>query len=154
MTQAEGVLTLQKCFGLNHIYSKTVFGLANKDSFLEDAKKIIDERPKPFVKWVGGKRQLLKQFRELGLYPPEDFNPCKATYFEPFVGGGAVFFDLLPQKAILSDLNLELVTAYNVIKNNVEGLIRELKKYKYSKEFFLELRKKNPNKMTKGRQIA
>ena len=41
----------------------------------ETAKKIINEKAKPFVKWVGGKRQLLKQFRDLGLYPPEKFNP-------------------------------------------------------------------------------
>jgi len=59
--------------------------------------------PKPFVKWVGGKRQLARQFRDLNLYPPDEFNPSVATYFEPFVGGGAMFFDLLPQKAVLSD---------------------------------------------------
>ena len=148
MTQEEGVLTLQKYFGLNHIYSKTVFRLADKGNLIEDAQKIISAKPKPFVKWVGGKRQLLKQFKELGLYPPEDFNPDTATYFEPFVGGGAVFFDLLPKKAVLSDMNFELVTAYNVIKNDVEALIKELKKYKYSKEFFLEMRQKITSKMT------
>lgn len=138
---------LQNTFGLNHIYAKMVFLLADKNNLVESAKVIIGEKPKPFVKWVGGKRQLVKQFRDLGLYPPDGFDPYKATYFEPFAGGGAVFFDLLPQKAVLSDMNFELVTAYNVIKNNVDGLIKELKKYKYDKDFFLAMRSKNPSKM-------
>jgi hypothetical protein len=46
---------------------------------------IISDKPKPFVKWVGGKRQLLKQFKEEELYPPDAFNPLTNTYFEPFV---------------------------------------------------------------------
>lgn len=148
MTQKEGVLELQKVFNINHIYSMVVFSMADKDNLIPSAKKIIDERPKPFVKWVGGKRQLLKQFRDKNLYPPKGFNANTATYYEPFVGGGAVFFDLLPKKAVLSDMNSELVTSYNVIKNDVEGLIKELKKYKYSKEFFLKMREKKPEKMT------
>lgn len=79
--------------------------ISNKD--IEIAyKKRTDEKPRPFVKWVGGKRQLMKQFRDINLYPPDDFDPKTATYFEPFVGGGAMFFDLLPKKAVLSDLNL------------------------------------------------
>ncbi|MBT7558185.1 DNA adenine methylase [Candidatus Woesearchaeota archaeon] len=107
-----------------------------------------ENKPKPFVKWVGGKRQLLKQFKLMDLYPPKGFNPSKAKYFEPFVGGGAVFFDLLPQKAVLSDLNNELVTTYNVIKNDVEKLIKSLKKYKYNKDYFLKIRKKDPEKLS------
>ncbi|BAW80217.1 DNA adenine methylase [Candidatus Nitrosoglobus terrae] len=103
---------------------------------------MLAEKPKPFIKWVGGKRQLLKQFRDLKLYPPEGFNPLTNTYFEPFVGGGAVFFDLLPQKAALSDLNQELVITYNVIKNEVDGLIKSLKKHPYHKEYYLNIRAK------------
>jgi DNA adenine methylase len=83
-------------------------------------KQYVDENPKPFVKWVGGKRQLLRQFREMNLYPPFAFNPDTATYFEPFAGGGAMFFDLLPKRAVLSDMNKELVTTYNIIKNDNE----------------------------------
>jgi len=140
MTETEGILQLQNFFGINPIYSRTVYDLADKNNLIEDATKIISQKPKPFVKWVGGKRQLLKQFKELGLYPPEGFNPNKATYFEPFVGGGAVFLDLLPQKAVLSDMNQELIITYNVIKNDVKSLIKSLKKYKYDKEFFLKIR--------------
>ncbi|MBU0647296.1 DNA adenine methylase [Patescibacteria group bacterium] len=114
----------------------------------EDIAKLLEEKPKPFVKWVGGKRQLLKQFRDLGLYPPENFDPITNTYFEPFVGGGAVFFDLLPETAYLSDLNNELVVTYNVIKNDVENLIKSLKKHKLDKEYFLKIRAQKPEKLS------
>lgn len=116
--------------------------------FLDQAKNIIEDKPKPFVKWVGGKRQLLKQFRSLDLYPPDGYNSEKAKYFEPFVGGGAVFFDLLPKRGHLSDLNSELVITYNVIKNDLDKLIASLKKQRYEKEYFLEVRAKDPKKLT------
>lgn len=136
------VKNIQDRFQINAIYARIVFDVAKSDDF-EKISKIIEEKPKPFVKWVGGKRQLLKQFLLLNLYPPNDFDPKNNTYFEPFVGGGAVFFDLLPKKAVLSDLNKELIVTYNVIKNNVEELIKNLKKYKHSKEYFLKIRKQN-----------
>jgi DNA adenine methylase len=110
---------------------------------LESAyKNQLDKKPKPFVKWVGGKRQLLKQFRNMDLYPPYEFNPKTATYFEPFVGGGAMFFDLLPKKAVLSDMNSELIIAYNVIKKDVNHLIKKLKEHqrKNNKEYYLKIR--------------
>ena len=113
-------------------------------------KKYIDENPKPFVKWVGGKRQLLKQFKDLDLYPPDGFDPVKNTYFEPFVGGGAVFFDLLPKKAVLSDMNLELVTTYNVIKNDLKKLIKKLKEHQKNnnKTYFLYIRAQNLKRLS------
>jgi len=133
---------IANAFDVNLIYARQLFQFVGKDSTLEDVQKLINAKPKPFVKWVGGKRQLLRQFRELGLYPPEDFNPITNTYYEPFVGGGAVFFDLLPKNAELSDLNNELVTTYNVIKNNVDELIQSLQKHIYDKEYYLEVRAK------------
>lgn len=133
---------IANAFDVNLIYARQLFHSVGKDSTLDDVQKLITSKPKPFVKWVGGKRQLLRQFRELGLYPPEDFNPITNTYYEPFVGGGAVFFDLLPKNAELSDLNNELVIAYNVIKNNVDELIESLKKHIYEKEYYLEVRDK------------
>ena len=113
-------------------------------------KKYKDANPRPFVKWVGGKRQLLKQFRDMDLYPPDDFNTETAIYFEPFVGGGAVFFDLLPKQAILSDMNLELVKTYNVIKSDVEELIKKLQKHKIknNKEYFLKIRSQKIEKLS------
>lgn len=73
----------------------------------------------PVVKWVGGKRQLLPEIKK---YSPKKFN----TYFEPFVGGGAVLFELQPQNAIVNDINKELINLYSVIQNNVEELIDKL----------------------------
>lgn len=106
------------------------------------------EKPKPFVKWVGGKRQLIHQFKLRNLYPPDAFNPKTGRYFEPFVGGGAVFFDLLPKKAMLSDMNHELVTTYNVIRDDVEALIKSLQKHKYEKEYFLKIRAQKIEKLS------
>jgi DNA adenine methylase len=148
MTIKQSIIEIQKAFDINAIYAQRVFSLADKKNLLEDSARIITEKPKPFVKWVGGKRQLLSQFRRLNLYPPEKFNVATGSYFEPFVGGGAVFFDLLPEKGFLSDMNKELVTTYNVIKNDVEKLIVSLKKHKTDKEYFLEIRAQDPNSLT------
>jgi len=95
----------------------------------------------PFVKWVGGKRGLLSQITPL---LPKEFN----NYFEPFVGGGALFFELYSKgllnnkKVYLFDINAELINAYNVVKNYPTQLINELEtfKQKHSKEFFYEIR--------------
>ena len=99
---------------------------------------INDNNLNPFVKWVGGKRNVINKY--LKNFFPSTFK----TYIEPFVGGGAVFFYLKPQKAIINDINKELIITYNVIRDNKELLIKELKKYKkqHSKEFFYELRTK------------
>ncbi|MBC8465055.1 MAG: DNA adenine methylase [Parcubacteria group bacterium] len=148
MTTQQTITKLADDLNINRIYARHVFHIADKEQLFEDASRIVSEKPKPFVKWVGGKRQLLKQFREMGLYPPDDFNPLTNTYFEPFVGGGAVFFDLLPKKAELSDLNNELTTTYNVIKTDVDSLIKSLKKHKYEKEYYLKIRAKNPKKLS------
>lgn len=126
------------------------FKISSPDEVIKSYKEYVDSNPRPFVKWVGGKRQLLKQFRDMNLYPPYAFNPEKATYFEPFVGGGAMFFDLLPKKAFLSDMNYELVIAYNVIKKNVDELIKKLKKHKKnnSKDYFLKIRAQKVEKLS------
>jgi DNA adenine methylase len=80
---------------------------------------------KPFLKWAGGKRQLLSEIKK---HIPKDINTC--AYYEPFVGAGAVFFDLLPNKAIINDFNTQLMLTYAVIKETVEELISVLKKHK------------------------
>ena len=142
------VKSIASSLDVNLIYARRLFQLSQKNSTLDDIRKIVEDKPKPFVKWVGGKRQLLKQFRELNLYPPECFNPESNTYFEPFVGGGAVFFDLLPKHAELSDINRELVMTYNVIKDNVDGLIKSLKKHIYNKEYYLGVRAQDINELS------
>ena len=65
---------------------------------------------KPFVKWAGGKRQIMN---ELLKYVPEEYN----TYYEPFVGGGALLFELSPKKAVISDSNTELMNVYKCLKD-------------------------------------
>lgn len=142
------VKSIASALDINLIYARRLFQLSQKNSTLDDIRKIVEDKPKPFVKWVGGKRQLLKQFRELNLYPPECFNPESNTYFEPFVGGGAVFFDLLPKHAELSDTNRELVVTYNVIKDNVDSLIKSLKKHIYNKEYYLGVRAQDINELS------
>ncbi|MHA1585139.1 MAG: DNA adenine methylase [Promethearchaeota archaeon] len=89
--------------------------------------------PHPFLKWAGGKRQLLSQI--------DEFLPKSIThYIEPFVGGGALFFHLLPKKAILIDTNPVLINVYQVIKNNVEELIHLLKQHRNEKDYFYQIR--------------
>ena len=106
---------------------------------------------KPFLKWVGGKRQLLDQFDN--LYPTELKLKKIKNYYEPFVGGGAVFFDVAQtyeiQNAYLYDINDELILAYKVIQKDVHKLLEFLAKYdkfykqlseKKQKEYYYELR--------------
>ncbi|MFA5870912.1 MAG: DNA adenine methylase [Candidatus Paceibacterota bacterium] len=143
--QTMAISTIEGALNVNRICAHNLY-LRSKS--IEEALQYFFDKPKPFVKWVGGKRQLLKQFKLLNLYPPEKFNPSAGRYFEPFVGGGAVFFDLLPQYAFLSDLNGELITTYNVIKNDVEKLIISLKKHKINKEYFLKVRSQDPEKLS------
>lgn len=89
----------------------------------------------PFVKWVGGKRQLLKEIeQEL----PKGLGRLK--FYEPFVGGGAVFFHLQPNNAWINDANTELVNAYEVVKNDVDGLIESLKAHRNEADYFYEIR--------------
>ncbi len=78
---------------------------------------------KPFIKWVGGKSQLLEEIKE--KYPPKIEKYC-----EPFVGGGAVLFDILsskhPETVLINDINKELINTYSQIKNNCDGMINQL----------------------------
>jgi len=90
-------------------------------------------RPHPFLKWAGGKRQLLPQME---VHFPKHYN----RYIEPFIGGGAVFFHLLPENSIVSDNNPDLINCYKVIKEDVEGLIKSLKKHVYEKIYYYEIR--------------
>ena len=89
----------------------------------------------PILKWAGGKRQLLTQILPL---IPDDYN----RYFEPFVGAGAVLFELQPQRAVVNDTNSELINVYQVIRKYPEELISKLKKYDkaHCKEFYYKIR--------------
>lgn len=94
-------------------------------------KQILSLAPKPFVKWAGGKRQLLPILTE---YIPKKFD----SYFEPFLGGGAVLFYLISEnpkhKCFASDLNSDLILSYVTIRDRVEELIVALEDH--SKNYF------------------
>ena len=87
----------------------------------------------PVLKWVGGKRQLLPEIKSM---LPKGIK----SYCEPFVGGGAVLFELQPKKAIINDINDELILVYRVIKDNVEELISLLETYPNEENFYYRMR--------------
>jgi len=93
----------------------------------------VTELLRPFLKWAGGKRQLLPEIR---ILIPSSIN----TYYEPFIGAGAVLFDLQPQRAVLNDINPDLMNVYQVIKDNIESLISDLHKHRHDQEYFYQVR--------------
>lgn len=102
-------------------------------------------RAQPFLKWAGGKRQLLP--RILPLVPAK-----VRTYYEPFLGGGAVFFALANEgrfeRARLSDANIELIRAYQAVRADVEGVLAVLAQYENTKEHYLDVRSIAPSTLS------
>lgn len=96
----------------------------------------IVSTPKPFLKWAGGKTQLLGSLLSL---KPDTFH----KYIEPFVGGGAMFFALGHDDSVLADSNEELIATYTVVRDHVESLIERLKLFSNDKESFYEVRSWN-----------
>ena len=92
--------------------------------------KILDSYPaKPFVKWVGGKTQLLEDIKK--ALPKDLSKRGNVTYVEPFVGGGAVLFWILQEypnitRAVINDINAELINAYQIIRDDIDALIEVL----------------------------
>lgn len=102
----------------------------------------------PFVKWAGGKRQLIPQIRER---MPEQFN----NYYEPFVGGGAVIFELLPENAVINDINRALINAYQMICDHPQEFLREINRldaemWEDGKEYYYSLREHYNDKLMKN----
>jgi DNA adenine methylase len=91
------------------------------------------EVPRPILKWAGGKSQMLEQ-----LLPkvPENYG----KYIEPFFGGGALFFALRPETAVIADSNSELINLYQVVRDKIQDLIKELSKFSNNSELFYEVR--------------
>ncbi len=90
----------------------------------------------PFLKWAGGKRRLLP---DLVRHLPEEYG----TYFEPFLGGGALFFAVQPQSAVLSDTNERLVRTWKTVRDAPEALIERLSTFPHNEEFFLQQRQRD-----------
>jgi DNA adenine methylase len=107
--------------------------------------------PTPFLKWAGGKRQLLP--RILATIPPR-----VNTYYEPFVGGGAVFFAMAAagrfRRAVLGDFNRELILCYEALRDDVEAVILALAPYKYDKDLYYEVREIDPETQAPAARAA
>lgn len=93
----------------------------------------LSQPPRPFLKWAGGKGQLLPHL--LARLPARFRN-----YHEPFLGGGALFFRLLPKGAYLADINPELINCYECVRGKTAALMRALAKFPYEREFFYKVR--------------
>ena len=91
--------------------------------------------PRPFLKWAGGKSQLIPQYQK---FFPTRFN----TYYEPFLGGGALYFHLRPQQAELTDINPELVNVYRCVRDRVEDVIDllQIHQQRHCKDYYYEMR--------------
>ncbi len=106
-----------------------------------------------FVKWAGGKSQLIPQYST--LFPAKIIK-----YVEPFVGGGAVFFHVMqehkPKTALISDINSELIDTYQVIRDKPAELAKLLKQHKakHCKEYYYNMRKQNPDSLSKTERAA
>ncbi|HKQ71262.1 MAG TPA: DNA adenine methylase [Polyangiaceae bacterium] len=94
-------------------------------------------RARPFLKWAGGKSQLLAPLKAC---VPATYR----RYFEPFLGGGALFFDLLPKKSQLSDVNAEIVDCYVAVRDQVGDLVRALKDHRHDSEHYYAVRDTDP----------
>ncbi|MEG1506817.1 MAG: DNA adenine methylase [Bacilli bacterium] len=103
---------------------------------------------KPFVKWAGGKRQIIDKLKQ---YVPDDY----LTYYEPFIGGGALFFELSPKNAVINDSNFELMNVYKILCDHEKytKMCSVLNKYEknHSEEFYYEIRNKDRNIKTFNR---
>lgn len=105
-------------------------------------------RARPFLKWAGGKTRLLTVLQE--ALPPRGFK----RYFEPFLGGGALFFGLSPMQAFLADANPELVNCYEVVRERPEELIDALAGFRVSEAEFYRIRGQEPEELPKVARAA
>lgn len=103
--------------------------------------------PRPFLKWVGGKSQLLGG---LDARMPSGFR----RYFEPFVGGGALFFHRRPHTAVLSDLNQELIDCYLAIRDRLGEVLGVLRGHVYEKDHFYAVREQEPADLSPAERAA
>lgn len=94
-------------------------------------------RLRPFLKWPGGKQHLIAEILRV---VPLEYN----RYFEPFLGGGALYFSLLPRQAVLSDINRELIDVYVQVRDSVDSLIRCLKRMRYNRKEYYRIRSLRP----------
>ncbi len=98
---------------------------------------------KPYLKWAGGKRQLLPEIQK---HLPDNFD--KLRYYEPFIGAGALFFTNQPRRAVISDSNEELILTYRAIQEHIDELIEALEAHeaRNSEEYYYQIREQDRNR--------
>ncbi|HSI03728.1 MAG TPA: DNA adenine methylase [Myxococcota bacterium] len=104
-------------------------------------------KPRPFLKWAGGKSKLVETI--MARFP-HNFG----RYFEPFLGGGAVFFGLEPERAVLADMNLELVTAYTALRDELPRVMAALRRHRAEREHFYAVRAQGTDGMSTTARAA
>ena len=114
---------------------------------MKEEIRMSNKKAIPFVKWAGGKRQLLDKISER---LPREYN----NYYEPFIGGGAVLFELQPQNAIINDINASLINAYRIITDKPQEFIDNVKKLDSDiigggKEYYYSIREHYNDKLIK-----
>lgn len=114
-----------------------------------ESNRIVSElnRAKPVLKWAGGKTQLVNELKKRA---PRRFK----KYIEPFFGGGALFFALDPQNAVISDINPELISMYQAICDDVDQVIDSLQAMKNEEDYFYEMRSKDWRSLTRFEAAA
>lgn len=115
--------------------------MARSSQMKTTLEKSIHQDARPLLKWVGGKSQLLNDI--LPLIPKK-----YGKYIEPFFGGGALYFALKPEQAVIADLNDELINLYKITKTHPKELINILKKFKYSSDDFYEIRNQDRSRLS------
>ncbi len=120
----------------NHELIQATFNEILSAVAYQNREKIISPT-KPFVKWVGGKRSILEEMKKY-----INMSKFKDNYFEPFVGGGAVFFEIKPKKAYLSDINFHLMVTYQVVRDHLEDILQQIKQHKekHSQAYYQKVR--------------
>lgn len=126
------------------MYKESDKNLINKEPFILVPNR---SKVKPFLKWAGGKTQLLD---ELNKYIPLNYN----KYIEPFIGGGALFFSLNSKESVISDSNRELIITYKQVRDNVESVISILKTFEHTETFYYEIRNLIPDDLEKDFRAA
>lgn len=97
---------------------------------------------RPFIKWAGGKKKLVPTLKK---HLPKEYENSRNFYYEPFFNGWAFFFALQSNKAVINDINPEVINCYKVIKNSVDELIEDLKQHKYEEDYFYAIREWDRN---------
>ena len=120
---------------------------ANLGRVAKTAPDLTPSAAKPFVKWAGGKRQLLG---DIVARVPK----LTGRYFEPFVGGGAVFFHLRPPRAVLSDGNAELIDCFRAVREEVRAVVAALRLHRYERDHFYAVRALEPETLTLAERAA